>query len=184
MAVYQLVARESRLSVQAFAEGMLSSFGHNPTLAVRDFGGRIEFDPEAPDKASVEVTVKADCLEVLDDLSKKDRQEIEKRTREEVLETATYPEIAYHSTAVEIQAVAEHQYRLKIHGELSLHGVKKPLALEFQLRAGDDDVRLGGEFRLKQSAYKIKRVSAVAGAIKVKDELRLSCDVVARKEAG
>lgn len=183
MAEYQLIARESRFNVQAFAEGMLSSLGHNPTMAIRNFSGRIGFDPQAADKAALEVTVQPDSLEVLDDLSKKDRLEIEKKTREEVLENAAYPEIVYQSVGVESTVVGEQQYRLKFSGTLSLHGIKKPLAIELLLRQGQDDVRLQGEFRLKQSSYNIKRVSAVAGAIKVKDELRFSYEIVGRKAA-
>lgn len=182
MAAYRLVARDSRFTVKAFAEGLLSSLGHNPTLAIRDFEGRLEFDPASPEKAALDVTVKATSLEVMDDVSKKDRQEIESRTRDEVLEAGKHPEIVYQATAEKAESVAENQFRLSLSGTLSLHGVRKTNKLDVQLRQGESDVRLRGEFRLRTSDYGIKRVSALAGALKVKDELQFSLEIVGVKE--
>ena len=45
---YRLDPAHSRFTVQAFAAGMLSFLGHNPTFAVRDFQGEVRFDPAAP----------------------------------------------------------------------------------------------------------------------------------------
>jgi hypothetical protein len=33
----------SRFTVQAFATGMLSAFGHNPMIGIRDFAGEVQF---------------------------------------------------------------------------------------------------------------------------------------------
>lgn len=44
-----------------------------------------------------------------------------------------------------------------------------------------DTMRAFGEFWLKQTDYKIKLVKVAGGAIKVKDDLKFSFDLVARK---
>jgi hypothetical protein len=44
--------RMSRFLVRATAGGMLSMFGHNPTIAIRDFSGEARFSPDALDRAS------------------------------------------------------------------------------------------------------------------------------------
>ena len=40
---YRIDAGRGSFTVQAFAEGMLSFMGHNPTFAVRKYGGEIQF---------------------------------------------------------------------------------------------------------------------------------------------
>ena len=43
-AKYLIDTSASRFTVQAFATGLLSSFGHNPTIAIRDYEGEIQSD--------------------------------------------------------------------------------------------------------------------------------------------
>jgi polyisoprenoid-binding protein YceI len=173
---------QGRFTVRAFSGGMLSLLGHSPTFAVRDFGGELRFAPDAPAGAAIRITVKADSLTVTDPVSPKDREEIERRTREEVLETAKYPEIVYQSTEIKADKIADNWYRLQITGELSLHGVKKPHPVDAQLRLLDDEVRLSGQCTLSPSAYRIKPVTALGGTIKLKDELKFDFDLVGRKQ--
>ena len=43
---YSLVPGESRFTIQAFARGALSAFGHSPTFAVSDYSGELEVNTE------------------------------------------------------------------------------------------------------------------------------------------
>jgi hypothetical protein len=43
-------------------------------------------------------------------------------------------------------------------------------------------LRASGEFLLSQSSYGIKPVSVAGGALKLKDELKFSFEIVARKQ--
>jgi hypothetical protein len=43
-------------------------------------------------------------------------------------------------------------------------------------------LRASGDFTLSQSAYSIKPVSVAGGALKIKDELKFSFEIVARKQ--
>ena len=47
--------RASRFTVRAFATGILSAMGHNPTIGIRDFSGEANFGPRrpAPDAAAL-----------------------------------------------------------------------------------------------------------------------------------
>src|SRR5262245_40057001 len=125
---YRVDARRSRFIAQAFAKGLLSAFGHNPRLAIRSFEGEVEFDPAAPDAASVWMKARADSLAVIDDMSEKDRREIERVTREELLEAARYPEVVFRSASVAARQAAEGRYHVRGAGDLSLHGVSRELA--------------------------------------------------------
>jgi polyisoprenoid-binding protein YceI len=160
---------------------MLSSMAHSPTFAVRDFTGELRFDPEAPRDGTFDMTVKAESLSLTDHLSAHDRAEIEGRMREEVLNTAAYPEIVFHAAVVNTDKVAEAWYRLQLAGELHLHGVKKTQQLEAQLRLSESDARLSGRCTVSQSAYRIKLVSALGGLIKVKDEVKFDFEMVCKK---
>ena len=91
---YSINAMVSRFTVQAFASGFLSAFGHNPKFAIRDLSGEINFDPEHIEKSTMHLVIRATSLSVTDNISDKDRREIEGEMRDKVLEIAKYPEIA------------------------------------------------------------------------------------------
>jgi hypothetical protein len=50
------------------------------------------------------------------------------------------------------------------------------------VRVASESLRAQGEFSLRQTDYRIKLVSAAGRTIKVKDELKLSFDILAREE--
>lgn len=179
---YKIDPKQSRFTAKAFASGMLSSFGHDPVLAVRDFTGEAQLTPDTFEDITLNIKVKADSLAVTNDVSEKDRNEIESKMRKEVLETATYPEITFRSTEASAGRIAGNWYRVKMKGDLSLHGVTNSEQIDTQVRVQGNILRASGEFTLKQSAYRIKPVSAAAGAIKLKDEIKFSFDIVAQRE--
>jgi Uncharacterized conserved protein len=179
---YKLDAKNSRFTVQGFAGGMLSSFAHNPIIAIRDFTGEAQLSSDGFEPVSLRLSIKADSLEVTDDVSKKDRQEIESKMRQEVLETARYPEIVFESKDISTNRIGENWYRVVISGDLSLHGVTRNEKIDAQVKLQGDILRASSEFKLRQSDYKIKQVSAAMGSIKLKDELKFSFDIVAQKE--
>jgi len=179
---YSLSPERSRFTVQAFATGMLSGFAHSPTFAVRAFAGEIRFEADEPANASLQMTVRADSLELTDKLSDKDRQEIQRAMREEVLQTAKYPEISFASTQIAVTKIADNWFRVQMKGEMRLHGVTKPQEIDAQLRLSAGELRMSGDLMLSQTAYGVKRASALGGAIKVKDELKFVFDLVGAKE--
>jgi polyisoprenoid-binding protein YceI len=179
---YRLDKKRSRFTVHVRASGVLRGFGHNPTTAVRDFSGTLDFDPRKPESSSLEISVKANSLEVTDDIKKKDRLDIERQMRDEVLEIGAHPEITFHSTSISVEEAGDNLYRVQMSGDLSLHGVTKQQRIDALANVRDDEVKLSGDFTLNQSDYKIKQVSALAGALKVKDELQFSFDIKGNRE--
>jgi polyisoprenoid-binding protein YceI len=180
---YLIDAKASTFRVRAFATGMLSAFGHNPTISIPDIEGEIQFAPDSPEDASLRIVVQAASLAVADDISSKDRQEIERRMHGEVLETESYPEIIYEcSRAASVQKLSESFYAVSLNGELTLHGVTRVQPVLARVTVKADSVRAAGEFALRQSDYQITPVSAAGGTVKLKDELKLSFDISARKQ--
>jgi polyisoprenoid-binding protein YceI len=180
--LYQIDNRASRFTVRAFASGMLSAMGHSPTIAIRDFTGEAAFAPEVPEKSSLKLRIKADSLEVSDDISSKDRQEMERVMNQDVLEIAKYPEIVYESTGASVSSIGSGRWRADLSGNLSLHGNSRPQPVTLQLTQLGDMLRASGEFTVLQSTYGIKPVKVAGGVLKLKDELKFSFDIVARKE--
>jgi polyisoprenoid-binding protein YceI len=181
---YRVDAGRSRFIVKAFVTGMFSAFGHSPTIAIRDFTGEAQFDPDSLKDASLNLRIKADSLEVTDDVSDKDRREMERQMREDVLETNRYPEIVFESTNVSADKTTGGQCRARITGNLSLRGITRNCVINAQVTVTGDGLRAHGEFPLRQSDYNIKPVSAAGGTIKLKDELKFSFDIVAHQERG
>ena len=97
---FRLTPEGSRFTVQAFAGGLLSFLGHNPTFVIRDFRGAVWSDTGMIDDARLEVVVRTDSLKAVGDLAPRDREEIERRLREEVLQTDRYPEVTFQGTEV------------------------------------------------------------------------------------
>ena len=178
---YRVIQRESRLTVQAFAEGLLSSFGHNPKLNARGFSGEVTFDPEQPESASLQFSVVADSLSVVDDVNEKDRHEIERVMKDEVLEPSRFSEIVFRSRSVTADRIYEGFYRVRISGELTLHGVTREHLVDTQVRLIENGLRAEGEATLRQSDFRIKRVSVAGGTLRVKDEVKISYLIAAEK---
>lgn len=179
-ATYRIDAGQSRFMVKAFAGGLLSAFAHDHNIAIREFSGQAQFTFGTVEPASLNFKIKSASLEVTDKVSASDRQKIEGTMRDEVLETGKYPEIVFKSTSISATKTGDGQYQAKIAGELTLHGVTKPLTISAQLEFGDSLLRARGSFSLKQSGFEIKPVSVAGGSVKVKDELKFTFDIVAK----
>lgn len=172
----------SRLTVQAFATGVLSVFGHSPTFVARELAGSLRLDAGAGHGPELDLTVPVDSLELEGRASATDRDEIVGRMRREVLDSATYPEIAFRATDVASETVVTGHYRVRLGGPLSLHGVTRHHVADAELLLFEDGLHLRGGCPLRLSDYGIRPVTALGGAIALKDELRLSFDLVGRLE--
>jgi polyisoprenoid-binding protein YceI len=179
---YRIDPRQSKFVLQAFAEGMLSVFGHNPTIAIQGFGGDARCVPGTLQEASVLMLVQANSLAVIGKVSEKDRLEIERGMREDVLEIARYPEIVFMSESVSASPVAAGQFQARIAGSLTLHGVTREHRIDARVTVNGGSLRAGGEFGLRQSDYNIKPVSVMGGTLKVKDDLKFSFDIRANAD--
>lgn len=178
---YVINSAISKFSVQAFASGLLSVFGHNPIISISDFSGEINL-LEDIDQSQFQITVQAASLKVASDASDKDRREIERTMNEDVLESGRYPEIAYSCSSIASSKTGEGQYWSALNGELALHGVTRNLTVPTRVFISGDTLKAAGSFSILQSDYGIKPVSVAGGSLKVKDEVKFVFDMVARKQ--
>jgi polyisoprenoid-binding protein YceI len=179
---YVIDSRASRFTVQAFATGMLARMGHNPTIAIRDFSGEMKFDPDKLQAGAFHLVIKTASLSVQDDISSKDLREIERLMQTEVLDTAKFPEIVYDASSVSVTKMADTLYSATLNGNLTMHGVTRGQSIAVRVASFGTMLRASGEFSLQQTDFNIKLVSVAGGALKLKDELKFSFEIVARKQ--
>jgi polyisoprenoid-binding protein YceI len=179
---YVIDSRASRFTVQAFATGLLSRMGHNPIIGIRDFSGEMQFNPEKLEAGGFRLVIKSASLGVQNDISDKDLREIERLMNQEVLETAKFPEIVYEGTSISVTKMADLLCSATINGNLTLHGVTRNQTVVVRVALLGSMLRASGDFTLDQTDYNIKLVSVAGGALKLKDELKFSFEMVARRQ--
>lgn len=179
---YLVDVGKSRFTVRAFATGLLSSIGHNPTIAIREYTGEATIVPATLEQGSLRFSIRSASVEVTDDVSDKDRNDIQSRMRQDVLETDAYPEIVFESSQIAANKMGDTQFSANAVGNLSLHGVTRGETIYAQVSLAGDTLRAYGEFSLRQTDYGIKLVSVAGGTLKVKDEVKIAFDFTARKQ--
>jgi polyisoprenoid-binding protein YceI len=180
---YQIDSTASRFTVQAFATGLLSAFGHNPRIGIRDYDGEIQFIPETFEKAYVRMTVRLAALEVQDEMKRDDRLKLEQEMNNRVLEINRFPEANFESKEISLEKVGGDLLQANVSGELSFHGVTRSHWFSARVNNMGDIMRISGEFALRISDYDIALVSFAAGALRLKDEVKFSFEIVARKQS-
>ncbi len=180
---YKLDAAQSKFTVQAFATGLLAGFGHNPIVAIRNFEGEAQLAPDTLTQVALRLDINVNSLYLLDEVKEKDKQEIERTMLHEVLEVQRYPEIIFQSTEITLTRIIPGRYRAKIIGEVTMHGVtRQGIWIMAQINLNGDDLRAHGDFVLRQTDFNIKLVSVAAGALKLKDEVKFTFDLIGHKE--
>jgi polyisoprenoid-binding protein YceI len=176
---YSVDPKQSQFMAHTGSGGVFGAFGHKHDIAIQDFSGEVQFSSEKPELSSLQLAIKADSLVVTEKVSEKDKLQIEHDMREKVLETNRFPEITFKGTAVSAIKAANGIYDVKIMGTLSLHGVSHEIPLNAQVSLEENRLTAKGVFLVKQTDYQIKPISVGGGAIKVKNEVKLTFDIVA-----
>ncbi|HJY85820.1 MAG TPA: YceI family protein [Candidatus Acidoferrales bacterium] len=158
----------SVLKIKVFKSGLFSAFGHDHEIVAPISEGFVE----TSENASVEVRVDARQLRVLDpDLPADKRAQVQKTMEgPEVLDSARFPEIRFRSSSVGKKG----RDGWTVNGDLTLHGQTHPIAVEVNLQDG----HYRGSAKLKQRDFGMKPVSVAGGTVKVKDEVKITFDLV------
>jgi polyisoprenoid-binding protein YceI len=157
----------STLTVFVSKSGLFSGFADNHVISAPMAGGSIS--DESP--LAVDLRVRAADLRVLDPgLSADKRSEVQARMLgSEVLDVATFPDIAFTSTTVAPAGTD----RWNVTGRLTIHGQTRVITF-LVVRANR---RYRGEVLIKQRDFGIEPVKVAGGTVKVKDELKVQFDI-------
>jgi polyisoprenoid-binding protein YceI len=178
-APYRIDAKKSRFIVETQTGGLSAMFSHDHKIEVRDFSGTATFERGSSTGTSLELTVRANSLFLLEEKDIGARQAIESALREEVLETEKYPEIAFKSRSVTSERRGDGTYDVRLVGEIRLHGVRRQMTVPARVSLQDGTLHAIGIFEIHQTDFKITPFSFVNGTVTIKDVVTLSFDIVA-----
>jgi polyisoprenoid-binding protein YceI len=181
-AVYTLDAARSTFIVRAFAGGALWFKGHDHFVAARDFTGEARLVPGAVSPASLTLTVRAASLvETRDVFTEQQKKIINGELRDIVLEPDKYPEITFRSTDVAVEPRGGDVFMLKLGGDLTLRGITRRVLIPVEVTLRGGELHARGEFEIKRGDFKVPATSAFHGTVRVRDRLKVSFDIVARR---
>ena len=181
-AVYRLDPSHSKFMIRAFAGGLLWFKGHDHFVAARDFEGEARLTPGSVSPASLNVSVRAASLaETREVFNAQQKKIIDGELRDIVLEPEKYPDITFKSTDVAVDARGG-VFRVKLGGDLTLRGVTRRVVIPAEVTLEGPDLRARGEFAVRRSDFRVPATSAFHGTVRVRDRLKVSFDIVARRD--
>ena len=159
-----------QLTVNTYVGGMGAKMGHDLVLVATRWNGTVNLDADNPAATSVQVTVDADSLEVLQasgglkPLTDKDKGDIA-QNQAKTLSTGKHPQITFQSTGV-----TGAPPNLSLAGNLTITGNTQPVTLDVTVDDAAGETKVTGRTRLQHSDHGVKPYSKM-GALKVKDEV-------------
>jgi polyisoprenoid-binding protein YceI len=146
----------------------------------QQWSGALEIDDADPTKSRIEVTIDAASID-----TKEPKRDDHLRSAD-FLEVEKYPHITFKSTMIERKSESE----LVVHGELTLHGVARPVTLEVE-SAGTVKDPWGGTRTGFSAKTAISRKDfgltwntlLEAGGVAVADKVEITLEIEAIKKA-
>ena len=177
---YAIDSSTSRIEVRTSSAGLLSVFGHDHTIATQAVSGFVDLVERDFEHATVEVSIRADSLAVVDEGSRKDRPEIEAEMRENVLDVAHHPAIVFRAARASAKPLGPLTSEIALTGTLELCGAKREITVHVRIGLDGGELQARGGFDLSQSDFGIHPTSAAGGTVKVDDKVRIELDIRAR----
>ena len=175
---YRLDPSQSKFIAHALAGGLFWFKGHDHLVAVREFTGEAQLDPDSVAGSSLQLVAKTASMEetssVFTDAQKKI---INKELHDIVLLPDQYPDIVFRSTKVTGNKLDD----LKIAGDLTLNGVTRPITIPTKVTVMGNDLRAQGEFSIDRSDFKVKATSAFHGLVRVRNKVKFEFDIVGHR---
>ena len=176
---YVIDTPRSKFMARAFSGGLLWFKGHDHHLAAREFSGDVEITQDSIIPASLHLVVKAASLvETGAAFTEPQKQIINKELHEIVLHPDRYPDITFQSTRVTAKP-GKNGFQVRIYGNLTLHGVTRPIDIPATITLQGNEMRALGEFSIDRGDFGVKATSAVHGLVRVRDKVKFTFDIVA-----
>jgi polyisoprenoid-binding protein YceI len=182
--IYTIDGAKSRVELVVSREGLLKSIGHNHTILAKHISGEVRLNSEQIEDSSVHWSIESASLVVLEDpdLSEKDRKEVQANMQgARILHVESFPKIEFHSTRASDVTSAGENFTLT--GRLTLHGVEKEIAFPVRIHVENNLLRATGATTIAQTAFGIRPLRSVLGALRVKDQIKVTFDIAAEKTA-
>ena len=144
-----------------------------------DFSGTINFDDKSPTKGGADVDIKTASIDT----------RVDKRNEHlkspDFFDVAKYPDMTFKTTKVTGSAK-----KLKVTGDLTLHGVTKPVTLDAEFGGttkdpwGNTRVGFSGKTKINRKDFGLTWNKAIeTGGLMVGDDVDITLDIEAIKKA-
>lgn len=171
---YAVGPESGRLFIKTARTGLGAKAGHDLTIEVTHWRGKLVVDAAHPASSSVTIEADIDSFEVREGtggvkpLTDADRADIKKTLRTKVLNADRYPAIVF--TSNQVSGTPEW---FRVDGDLSIAGVTQPVTVEGRVDGG----RAVGSAVVVQTRWGIKPYSAFLGALRLRDEVGVYFDI-------
>jgi polyisoprenoid-binding protein YceI len=179
-AVYTVDPKVSDVRIHVDKSGVFGFAGHAHDVRAPVAEGRIEVNAGELTRSTVRVAFDASALRVSGEGEPNEDVPEVQRTMEsaKVLDVAKFPRITFASTAIEVIERHADQIKLRMTGDLTLHGVTKSEHADVAVVLTRDRVTARGTFDVLQTNYGIEPVTAGGGTVRVKDAVRITFTLV------
>jgi polyisoprenoid-binding protein YceI len=96
-----------------------------------------------------------------------------------MLDVGRFPTITFKSQRVSARPATGGAYDLELAGEMTIHGVTRPLTLPVHVEVAGETLTATGKALLRHDQFGLQPIS-VAGVVKVKNEIGVTYRIVAR----
>jgi polyisoprenoid-binding protein YceI len=177
---YVVEAGESSFTIAVGRAGLFKFAGHEHEVVANAFTGEIVADPDDPTRSSVVLTFDAAGVKLTgkgeppEDVPKVQETMVGPRA----LDVARFPKIVFRSSAVKARPAPDGRFDVQVTGDPTLRDVTRPVALDVKVETRGDALVTTGGTVLRHTDFGLRPI-AVAGVVKVKNELPVSFHIVA-----
>jgi polyisoprenoid-binding protein YceI len=189
--IYRIDAQTSDVRLLVYRDGVLSTFGHNHVVSLKDFAGTIHLRPKLA-QSRVELDIPVDRLIVDDpavrrqegqDFANEPSKDDIAATRSNMLSNALlnagqFPAIKVTGTSGPVDAGNSAMLALSV----QLVGQEIKLAIPATLKLEGDRLEASGEVELSHKQLGLKPFSALLGSLRVAEQMKFKYRIRARKE--
>jgi polyisoprenoid-binding protein YceI len=180
VASYRIDPDASTVRLHVGKTGLFSFAGHTHEVAAPVAEGRVEIDRGDLARSSVHIAFDASALRVTGKGEpEEDVPEVQRTMESErVLGVSKFPRITFDSTAVAALERDGDRLRVRVQGELMLHGRRRSETADVTVTMSGSRLTAKGTFTVKQTDYGIEPVTAGLGTVRVKDEVEIDFTLV------
>ncbi|MFA9460327.1 YceI family protein [Thiohalorhabdus methylotrophus] len=177
--VYRVDPCLSRVTIRVSAGGPLAELGHNHVVSTRELHGYV-LDPAAGGSGRTDIYVPVTALEVdkprlveeagFDtELSEQEKAQTRYNMLAEVLEAHKYPYVRIHATPAPDSPTPPEALTV----DLTIHGETQTRRVPVRMRRTEDWLEVRGRLSVRHEDFGMEPFTALAGQLRVKEELDL-----------
>jgi polyisoprenoid-binding protein YceI len=181
--VFTIDPSNSHVLIQVGKEGMFGFAGHAHEVLAPGVSGRVSVEPNDLQRSTVSLEFNAAALKVSEkgEPAADVPQVQQVMLSEQVLDVKRFPTVAFRSRRVSAAPPTVKGAAVVIEGDITLHGVTRPLTIHASATVQADRLTARGTFVIKQTDFGIRPVTAGGGTVKVKDEVQVEFVLEARR---